>query len=157
MPRALTPEQLSQQVISVQKGQAKNAAAKQAKTAANKKITDNVPKAKTDGYSKLSPDQRAKEDAANAKKTAKAKPHAIMNAQKTAKQDRADKWADPTKRKAASQQPKKSKPSKLPADDKKQVKDALKGAANRMQNTKDIPARKDKFTVGGSASRSTTL
>jgi len=146
--RVLDAAQLSEHVLATQKKQAQKQTANTAKTKVNKKIMQNVPKVKAPAHEtegKSSAERKVLHQKANDK----AKAQAITQTQKNKKADRAKMWEDAKGKKGPAQGPSKTK---LNDAEKDQVRGALKGAAQRMKNTANIPHNKDEFTVGGHTS-----
>lgn len=147
--RVLNAAKLSHHVVAAQKGQAHKQTTKAAeKKKVNTKTMNSAPKTKAPEHKTVgkSPSERK---ALHQKANDKSKAQAVTQAQKKAKADRTAKWASAKGKKGPAAGPQKTK---LDKHEKGQVRDALKGAANKMKNTANIPHNKDKFTVGGHTS-----
>lgn len=143
--RILNAAQLSEHIVATQKAQARKKLKKIVNKKQNKKTVNSVAKVRAkEKELKDKPSEERK--ILHQKVMDKAKIEAVKQAQKTAKDRRKNLLAL-----AGKKVPPKPPRTRLTAEEKNQVKMALKNAAERMANTENIPHRKDKFSVGGSA------
>ncbi|RDB24828.1 hypothetical protein Hypma_007362 [Hypsizygus marmoreus] len=149
---ALTPAQVGHRQTSLQKGKKRKE-----KIYVNNAVTKTVQLLpKGESFSNLSPRERQEAGEKRKKDIQRVRSQAITAAQRKRKADATARWEaaklTPAQKHKAKADVKtvgsSTKPPGLTPEDRNQVQSALKNAGDRMQDTVNIPGRKDQFTVG---------